>query len=197
MTTRDERRAQLLEAARDVLLRFGYRKATLEDIAREAGVSRATVYNYFPNKEAVYKGILAKEIARLKRDVAASIDLSASPELLLLQFVRARHRCLKQIKDLYSVALNVGRDVLPIAQEEIRALQTEELAFLRALLRSGVNRGVFRPVDEELLAAALLSALRGLEEDYVFDDQESLANGAECLAETLLHGLLAPAREEP
>ncbi len=48
-------REMILEAARTRFQRFGPRKTTMEEIAREAGCSRATVYAHFPGKEELYE----------------------------------------------------------------------------------------------------------------------------------------------
>ncbi len=191
MTTKEERRALLLDAAREVILRFGYRKANLMDVARQAGVSRATVYNYFPNKETLFRAIVAQEMERLRDAVAAELDLSAPPDRLLLDYVRARRKHVKRIKDFYLLTLNVTRDLMAVVQDELDGFQSQERAFLAGLLRAGLNAGRFRPLDPELMAAAMLSALRGLHEDYFFDSQEDFAYGAEYLVLALLNGLLA------
>ena len=190
MSTREERRAQLLEVAREVVLRHGYRKANLGDVAREAGVSRATVYNYFASKELLLRAIVGHEVQQLRAAVARDVDLRAPPDLQLLDYVRARRRHIKKIKDFYILAHNVTRDVMHIVQGEIETHQAQERAYLVALVRTGVRSGLFRPVDPELLGAALFSAVRGLDEDYVFDSQEDFAAGAEYLVQALLVGLL-------
>jgi AcrR family transcriptional regulator len=190
MSTREERRSQLLEVAREVVLRHGYRKANLGDVAREAGVSRATVYNYFSSKEALLRAIVAQEVARLNTAVAADLDLTAPPHRQLSIYVHARARHIGAIKELYDLANNVTRDVLHIVQAEIEDQQAQERAYLTALIRAGTEAGLFRRVDPELMGAALQSALRGLYEDYVFDSQEGSARGAELLMHTLLLGLM-------
>ena len=190
MSTREERRAQLLEVAREVVLRHGYRKANLGDVAREAGVSRATVYNYFASKELLLRAIVAQEVQRLTTAVAQDLDVTAPPQLQLLSYVRARARHIGAIKDFYDLANNVTRDVMHIVQQEIEEQQAMERAYLVALIRSGVDSGLFHPVDPELLGAALLSALRGLYEDYVFDSADGSAAGADLLVRALLQGLL-------
>jgi AcrR family transcriptional regulator len=123
---RDQRRAALLDAARDVVLRFGYRKTTLEDIAAEAGVSRATVYNYFANKEEVFREIIAQELDRLRESMRLELNPEDPPEERLLAMVRARHRRLKELKKLYRVALDVGRDLLPMPAAELKAFQDDQ-----------------------------------------------------------------------
>lgn len=190
MTSREERRALLLEAAKVVVLRHGYRKANLGDVALEAGVSRATVYNYFPSKEALFQGIVAQEMDRLRAAVASELDFAAAPDRVLLDYVRARRKHIKRIKDFYLLTLNVTRDLMTVVQGELDSFQAQERAFLAGLLRAGLAAGLFRSFDPDLMAAALLSALRGLHEDYFFDSQEDFAQGAEVLMTALLMGLL-------
>jgi AcrR family transcriptional regulator len=190
MSAREERRAQLLEVALEVVLRHGYRKANLGDVAREAGVSRATVYNYFSSKEQLLRAIVAQEVQRLSEAVARELDITQPPHLQLLAYVRARARHIGAIKELYDLENNVTRDVLHIVQTEIAEQQAQERAYLLALLQAGIGSGLFRPVDPERLSGALLSALRGMYEDYVFDSHEDGAEGAELLVRTVLLGLM-------
>lgn len=58
MSDNDEREAQLLRAAAAVIIRQGYDKTTMSDIADEAGVSRGTVYLYFKGKEELFEALL-------------------------------------------------------------------------------------------------------------------------------------------
>lgn len=188
---KDEKRAQLLDAARRVVQRFGYKKTTLEDIAEEAGVSRATLYYYFPNREEVFRALIAHEIEELQRVVAKAVDLAAPPDQRLLGLVRARQRHLKRIKALYSVTTDIGRDLLPMAEEFIQQVTQTELAVISSWLQEGVDSGRFRPVDADVLATAIVAGLRGLEEAYMFENRTAMIESAEALFDTLLHGLLA------
>lgn len=190
MSSREERRVQLLEVAREVVLRHGYRKANLGDVAREAGVSRATVYNYFASKELLLRAIVAQEVEQLRAAVARELDLTAPPDQQLLAYVRARRRHIKEIKEFYILAHHVTRDVMHIVQAEIETHQAQERAYLVGLIQAGVRSGLFRPVDPQLMGTALFSAVRGLDEDYVFDSQEDFVAGAEYLIQAILVGLL-------
>jgi AcrR family transcriptional regulator len=53
-----ERRQQILKAALDVFMRYGYRRATMDDVAREVGKSRPALYLSFPSKEALLIGVV-------------------------------------------------------------------------------------------------------------------------------------------
>ncbi|MBN1336687.1 MAG: TetR/AcrR family transcriptional regulator [Deltaproteobacteria bacterium] len=196
MTTRDERRTTLLDAARDIILRFGYRKATLEDIAAEAGVSRATVYNYFTSKEEVFQAIIQREVEILREVMLASADPESAPEERLMDFVRTHFRHLRAIRTLYSVNQIAAKDVMPMVQDFITGFDKDVRAFLAATLQEGVDSGRFRSVDTHALAGALQAALRGLDEAFVFEGAEAARDGALLLWEALLAGLIARPAEE-
>jgi len=51
------RRAEILEAAKSCFLRYGYGKTSLDDIAKEAGLSRPLLYRKFANKEAIFSAV--------------------------------------------------------------------------------------------------------------------------------------------
>ena len=61
MSDHDERQEQILNAATAVIIRLGYDKTTMGDIADEAGVSRGTVYLYFKGKEALFEALVYRD----------------------------------------------------------------------------------------------------------------------------------------
>jgi AcrR family transcriptional regulator len=61
MSDNDERQQQILDAAAAVIIRLGYDKTTMSDIAEEAGTSRRTVYLYFKGKEELFEALLYRE----------------------------------------------------------------------------------------------------------------------------------------
>jgi TetR/AcrR family transcriptional repressor of mexJK operon len=65
---------QVLEGARKVFLRDGFDGASVDDIAREAGVSKATLYSYFPDKRLLFAEVARGECARQAEEGAAAIN---------------------------------------------------------------------------------------------------------------------------
>jgi AcrR family transcriptional regulator len=57
----EQKLAQILEGARAVFLADGYEGASVDDIARSAGISKATLYRHFPDKTALFSSVLAQE----------------------------------------------------------------------------------------------------------------------------------------
>ncbi len=74
---------QVLEGARTVFLRDGFEGASVDDIASEAGVSKATLYSYFPEKRMMLIEVARAEFERLADGAHAEVDLTLpTPELL-------------------------------------------------------------------------------------------------------------------
>jgi len=146
-------RHAILEAARERYLRFGARKTTVNEIANEAGCSRATVYLHFPNKRAVYEGLLIADyeafLARAERELSGERDarraLRRMTELARETF--ARNAVLR-------AALEGDQEMTiePVAREVTASMEVHVIALLRTVLVRGVEQGLLRPVDPDRVA---------------------------------------------
>ncbi len=65
---------QVLDGARKIFLRDGFERASVDDIAREAGVSKATIYAYFPDKQLLFLEVARCECHRQTEAAEASVD---------------------------------------------------------------------------------------------------------------------------
>lgn len=74
---------QVLDGARRIFLRDGFERASVDDIAREAGVSKATIYAYFPDKSLLFLEVARAECERHASAVEARIDSSMPVEQVL------------------------------------------------------------------------------------------------------------------
>ncbi|WP_424927963.1 TetR/AcrR family transcriptional regulator [Amaricoccus tamworthensis] len=78
---------QLIEGARQVFLEKGFGGASVDDIAREAGISKATMYRYFPDKSAIFNEIVRRDFKR-----HADMMEQGSVDLPLEELLRAHAR---------------------------------------------------------------------------------------------------------
>jgi TetR/AcrR family transcriptional regulator, mexJK operon transcriptional repressor len=74
---------QVLEGARKVFLRDGFERASVDDIAREAGVSKATIYAYFPDKQLMFLEVARSECQRQTEAAEALMDGDAPVQATL------------------------------------------------------------------------------------------------------------------
>jgi TetR/AcrR family transcriptional repressor of mexJK operon len=74
---------QVLEGARAVFMAAGFEGASVDEIARSAGVSKATLYSYFPDKRLLFLEVVRAECLRQADEAVAEIDPDAPPEAVL------------------------------------------------------------------------------------------------------------------
>ena len=74
---------QVLDGAREVFLLAGFEGASVDDIARAAGVSKATLYSYFPDKRLMFTAMAERECSRQAAAALQVIDMSAPPAQVL------------------------------------------------------------------------------------------------------------------
>ncbi|MDI6845975.1 MAG: TetR/AcrR family transcriptional regulator [Candidatus Saccharicenans sp.] len=84
-----EYKKMMLEAAERVLLRRGFRATTMDEIAREASFSKATVYKYFPNKGWIIMEIILQYIDELSRCLQEIQKSTLSPEEKLKRMINS------------------------------------------------------------------------------------------------------------
>ncbi len=77
---------QVIEGARKVFLRDGFEGASVDDIAREAGVSKATLYSYFPDKRLLFMAIARGECERQANEAVEFINAGEMPLEIALRF---------------------------------------------------------------------------------------------------------------
>jgi len=76
---------QVLEGARQVFMTDGFEGANVDDIAKKAGVSKATLYSYFPDKRLLFMEVVNQECERQSQSAIDNIDQSAPPRDVLTQ----------------------------------------------------------------------------------------------------------------
>jgi AcrR family transcriptional regulator len=74
LSKREQREQRILDAAIELLQKWGYRKTTLEDIAREAGVAKGTIYLYWPTREKLFMAIIEREQGKLLQEIARRME---------------------------------------------------------------------------------------------------------------------------
>ncbi|WP_146584824.1 TetR/AcrR family transcriptional regulator [Puniceibacterium confluentis] len=76
---------QVLSGAREIFMRDGFEGASVDDIARAAGVSKATLYSYFPDKRLLFTEVANTQCARQADEALHTIDMSQPPRIVLTQ----------------------------------------------------------------------------------------------------------------
>ncbi len=160
----DERRPQIIEAALKVFARKGYRKVTMPDIAREAGLSIGGVYWYFKGKDEIVQAMMEDVFQKDLSALDLLIKEGSSSVQRLKSFVAAYVENYNEAQWMNSIGIEFyGESVHnPKAQVFIQDYLSRYRRALVQLIEQGIQRGEFRPVDAEDTANAILALEEGL-----------------------------------
>lgn len=149
---------RILEAAEDVLRRFGPAKATVVDVARALGVSHGSVYRHFPSKAALRDAVTERWLARVSAPLAVvAAEDSPAPERLRRWFDLLRSTKKKKVLDdpeLFATYCELVAD----AREVVKAHVDHLTGQIARILADGVRRGEFTAVDPAAAGRAVLDA---------------------------------------
>ena len=147
---KEARPGELLEAALDLFVEKGFAATRSEEVAARAGVSKGTLFLYFPSKEELFKAVVRENLARQVNEGASEIDSFSGPTGVLLTHLIeqwwARFGATKASgisKLIISEASNFP-ELARFYQDEVITPGTD---LVRRVLQRGIDRGEFRQVD--------------------------------------------------
>lgn len=151
--------ARLLAIAREHVRLYGARRTTLVSIAREAGMTHANVYRYFPSKQALVDAVTAewlRGVERLLAEVAEAPDPADDKlERLLLALARAQRDLLESEPNLFDLYAGVSEAQRSIARRHRARIRT----LVDRVIEEGVGSGVFGVKSPERAGSLVLDVV--------------------------------------
>ena len=157
------KRERIIEAARELIGKFGFKKTTMEDIARASRMAKATIYHYFASKEEIFKEIIDKEGETLRFMLKKSIENIDDPVKKIRVYTKVRFEYLSRLAVYYSTMKEEYFQYLPFIRKERERYNRFEIETLSKIFDEGVKRGIFNIPDTRLYAFLILQAMQGLE----------------------------------
>ena len=154
---RDERRQQLIEAAKEVFAQKGYHATTVDDITRAAGVAKGTFYLYFSEKREIYYEVV-RAFLQLIKDAGSSVAREVrSPEQFLARAESAAleiMRIFTDNKELARLAYRESMGMDPQLESMLRDFYRDLAEVEAGNIRLGIELGIFRNVNPLVTAFA-------------------------------------------
>ena len=162
---KQERRRQILSAAKAVFAEAGYHGASIHAIIERAQIARGTFYLYFQSKAAVFDSILDQAMADLRARLhRIEVGNAGAPpvQVQLRDQVIATLEYIVNDRPLATLLLSAGHTPDVDASERLDMFFTEVRSLLQRALETGMEIGLVRKCEPELIAAAMLGMTRGV-----------------------------------
>jgi len=187
-----EKVESILNTAKIMFARYGLQKTSMDEMARSAKVSKATIYTYLGSKDRVYLEVLRREANEIVDKVSFSVAQQVSPEDKLVAFALAKFRYMREAINILNLDREGIEKLLPSAKIVRNQFFEREVVIIRSILREGIEKGIFHLNDILLAARAICHALRGFELNWLIQESdERIDHYLDELMNVLFYGLMS------
>lgn len=198
MVDKEKYRNQIVKVSSEVFSKYGFKKTTMEEIARALRKGKSSIYYYFNSKEEIFEAVIEMEYQVLKNELSRAIKSTDNPEQRLRRYVLARMRAFEKLSNYYNAIFNRDLDHFDFIEKQRQKYDLGEIALLRYMLWLGVKSGHFNLTNTGLTALAVQTALKGLERPLFWEKQKGGLEGRlDAMVDLLFHGVVRqPVRQD-
>lgn len=188
---KSEVREKILAKAQQCFTRYGYKKTSMDDIARAAGKTKSALYYYFKSKEEVVEAIANIEIDAIDKDLDEAIHREKDPCKRLYEYILVRITAVNKLASYFNVAKDDYIENYACLEKIRSRYDKEEQARIGSILRYGVEQGVFVIKDIAATAHAFMFGMKGLEVEWLErHDLSKLKKNMHDMMNIVLYGLV-------
>ncbi|MBW2278657.1 MAG: TetR/AcrR family transcriptional regulator [Deltaproteobacteria bacterium] len=192
---KDEKRMEIAHSAIEVFARQGFDRSKMDDVAREAGVGKGTLYEYYADKEALLQGAFDLLIATFMQQLKSEVRHDTPPLETLRAIAHGTIEAMEHAGPVYKFFIEymLYASRHPEATTALAELLENYRLLVRGLFERGIADGTLRAdLDARSAAAAFAAWFDGAIFHWiVLPDGPSLREMADQFIELMLHGMLA------
>ena len=156
----------ILKAAQKRLGLFGFEKTTMQEIAADIAMSKASLYYYFPDKESLFKAVIENEQEEYYFLLEQRIARLTEADNMIMELVELRHTIFRKFLNLSKFRLSDNHKMKPLLKDLYNRMREKETEILTTIFNKGKEYGIFQfdnAADLALLFSDLLQGIRVME----------------------------------
>ncbi len=191
MINKEEFRMKIIVSARQIFSRYGFKKTTMDEIAKALNIGKSSMYYYFESKEDIFEAVLLQEANILRNELTTAIKSVESPIDKMKNYVFVRMKSFEKLSNYYNAIFDKNLDHFDFIESIREKYDREELAILRLILYDGARKNVFNVVNSEYTALAVQTTLKGLEVPLFWKKKEvNIGNRLNAILDVLFNGIV-------
>lgn len=191
MINKEEFRNKVIIMAGQIFSRYGYKKTTMDEIARAMKMGKSSIYYYFESKEEIFEAVVLHEANILRNELTAAIKSEESPIDKMKKYVLVRMKSFEKLSNYYNAIFDKNLDHYDFIETIREKYDREELAILRLILYLGARKKIFNVANSEYTAMAIQTTLKGLEVPLFWKKREvNIENRLNAILNVLFYGIV-------
>jgi AcrR family transcriptional regulator len=156
-------RQQILDTALDLFSRHGYHNVSMHRIAEESEFSIGTLYNFFKDKEDLYRGLILDFVRVLEDHLNRALDEPGDEVSRITGYIHAKGRLfmnnVPMLKIYFSETRGGSFDIKAGLDMEVRGIYDKFILRVSSVFRGGIDNGIFRPLIDPYYMAVILESV--------------------------------------
>ena len=154
------RRGEIIDAARTVFARKGFSLGIMDEIAKEAGVAKGTLYLYFRSKDEIYRAVLDHDMKTLNKSTLDRLDEAKGLKEKIRAFALVRLERAEANKEFFRI-MDSEKGAHSYTRSQYRDWLREPVSRLASAIGKAAEKGKIRGVDAEKTAWLIVDMTRG------------------------------------
>jgi TetR/AcrR family transcriptional regulator, fatty acid metabolism regulator protein len=190
---KEVKRQRLLDAAVAVVSREGTVGLTMDNVAREAGVAKGTLYVYFKSKQELLKAAIEAIIQPNIEELIQILSAQDSPKTKLKAMTLRHLAYYEDHRDFFRVFVHDRMTYLARLKRYRSSRFQDFVDSVAHVIEEGIEEGRFRPIDAQKLAALLVECdIAMIHQRLLSDRPGSVSSDAALITDVFLHGIERP-----
>jgi TetR/AcrR family transcriptional regulator len=157
----NEKKSLILDAARKRFAYYGFSKVTMDEIAADVGMGKASLYYYFPTKESLYEMLLREEAVQFFSAIEKTLKQDLPAYRIFRIYANERLEHFKKLANLRALSFQTAVDSRPCFFELFREFQQSEIDIMQQILQAGKKRGEFVVSNQKKTAEVIIQMFYG------------------------------------
>jgi AcrR family transcriptional regulator len=155
------KKEKILEAAKELFSRYGFKKTTVDEMAEAAGISKRTMYAVFDSKEMILAELVMAEALSFRKGLVRQLKTLGDPAEKLRLLCELTRQYFDENPFLGQVLADGARLYTPFLGDEIQLIEEGMREVIARILREGLQKGAFRDMEVKATAACVFKLYRG------------------------------------
>jgi AcrR family transcriptional regulator len=191
MINKEEFRRKVIITAGKIFSRYGFRKTTMDEIAKALKMGKSSIYYYFESKEEIFEAVVLWEANVLRNELTTAIKSVDSPIAKMKNYVFVRMKSFEKLSNYYNAIFDKNLDHFDFIEQIREKYDREELAILRLIVYDGKRKKIFHVDNSEYTALAIQTTLKGLEVPLFWKKKEMhIEQRLNAILDVLFYGIV-------
>lgn len=158
----EDKRIRIIEAAQKRFAHFGLEKTTMLEIAGDLGMSKASLYYYFADKESIFKEVVLKEQSDFCKQMNNLIESNKKIDTVLKSYIEKRTEYLKYLLNLGKLSFESFRANKPLFGDLGKIFYEQEKHIIQAILKAAIERKEIERLDIDVYSGFFVNVLKAI-----------------------------------